>query len=135
MNSEFLLRKSVASSLFLLGAIAFLFTAVPQTEATEVYVGQWNNRKYNTKGTMTATLTKGQGNSWSGVFTGMAIGKNYRFTATFTERMHQGKRMLQGNSRIDGSMCKWAAYIVGSNLSGSYRAANGNNGNFSGRKR
>jgi len=135
MKTKNTLRKSTLSGLLLLGAITILFTAVPQASAAEVFVGQWNNKKYKTKGTMTATLTKGQGNNWSGVFTGVAIGKNYRFTARFTEKTSSGKRMLVGNSNIDGSMYKWAAYIGARTLNGTYRAANGNNGNFSGRKR
>lgn len=135
MNSKNILHKSILSGLFLLGAIAIFFTAIPEASAAEVFVGQWNNKKYKTKGTMTATLTKGQGNNWTGVFTGVAIGKNYRFTARFTEKTSSGKRMLVGNSNIDGSMYKWAAYIDTRMLSGTYRAANGNNGNFSGRKR
>lgn len=127
-------HRSLLAGAFLVAAMMFLFSA-PEAAAADVYSGQWNNRKFGTKGTMIATLTKGQGNNWTGVFTGIALGKNYRYTTRFTSRMQQGKLMLVGNSNIDGDTYKWAAFIVGSQLSGSYRASNGNNGNFNGRKR
>jgi len=127
-------RSFVLAGAVLAMALIFQFSA-PAASAADVYSGQWNNRKFGTKGTLVATLTKGQGNQWTGVFTGMALGKNFRYTTRFTSRMQQGKLMLVGNSNIDGDTYRWAAYIVGNQLTGSYRASNGNNGNFNGRKR
>ena len=49
--------------------------------------------------------------------------------------MQNGKLMLVGNSKVDGDTYRWAAYVTGNALSGSYRASNGNNGTFGGRKR
>jgi len=118
---------------FLFATTLFLFSA-PEAAAADVYRGQWNNRKFNTKGSLVATLTKGQGDQWTGVFTGIALGKNFRYTTNFTEKKQGNRTMLIGNSNVDGDSYKWAAYLTGTTLSGSYRASNGNNGNFSGRK-
>ena len=119
---------------FLFAATMFLLSAT-DSAAADVYRGQWNNKKFNTKGTLVATLTKGQGNQWTGVFTGVALGKNFRYSTTFTESKQGNRTLLRGNSSVDGDSYKWAAYLTGTTLSGSYRASNGNNGNFSGRKR
>ncbi|MGB0578953.1 MAG: hypothetical protein ACPGVU_04555 [Limisphaerales bacterium] len=118
---------------FLFAATMFLLSAT-ESAAADIYRGQWNNRKFNTKGSLVATLTKGQGNKWTGVFTGVALGKNFRYSTSFTERKQGSRIMLVGKSSVDGDTYSWAAYLTGNQLSGSYKATNGNNGGFAGRK-
>ena len=109
--------------------------ATAQTPVVENYGGQWHDRKHKRKGTVSAVLTKGRNNQWSGVFTGVALGRNYRYTVRFTERVQGSKRVILGNSTIDGSAYRWAASIIGTKLSGTYQAANGNFGTFTATKR
>jgi hypothetical protein len=128
-------RKSILSGGLLLAALTFLFAAAPQASAADVYSGNWNNKKYKTKGPLTATLTKGQGNQWTGTFTGTGLGKPFRYNTRFTSKQQGNRLLLTGTSNVDGDTYKWAAYVTGKQLSGSYRSNSGNNGNFGGSKK
>jgi hypothetical protein len=121
-----------------LGFIAILFCALLVPTSTgapaskeKTYSGEWNNRKYNTKGALTCRLTPTNERTWKAKFTGTGLGRPFSYDATLTAGRKGNQIVLQGVSSVDGERYNWAGNITGSSLTGSYRSATGNNGSFS----
>lgn len=119
--------------MLLITVTIFVIAASP-AQAADTYVGLWHDQKHKTKGTLKAVFTKGK-KQWTGVFTGIGMGKKFKYTINFTERVTAGKRVFLGDPTIDGSRYRWAAYLVGDKLTATYQAANGNYGTFTASKR
>lgn len=99
------------------------------------FSGDWNNRKYNTKGPLVAELTVGKGTSWSGRFTGKGLGKPFAYTTALRATQGKGGTInLTGTSNVDGDSYTWRAVIRGTQLIGAYQSKSGNNGRFTGRR-
>lgn len=104
---------------------------VQAADAAKVWTGSWNNRKYNTRGSLVCTVTSQQGNIWQAVFTGIGLNRQFRYPATLTARQAGGRTTLTGVTEVDSERYQWSGAISGRTLTGSYRSATGNNGSFS----
>ncbi len=103
---------------------------VAAAEANKAWTGTWNNRKYNTSGTLTCTVIGEQNGQWIARFTGMALGKPITYTALMTPKVNGEQTALTGTTKVDGFDYQWTATAAGKSLNGSYKASNGNNGEF-----
>jgi hypothetical protein len=101
--------------------------SVPVNKA---WSGTWNNRKYNTNGQLTCTVIGEQNGQWLARFTGVALGKPISYTALMRPTPQGANTALAGTTKVDGFDYQWTATASGNSLNGSYRASNGNNGEF-----
>jgi len=99
-------------------------------EPAKSWTGTWNNKKYNTNGALTCTVVGEQNGQWIAKFTGVALGKPISYTALMTPKKNSDQTALSGTTKVDGFDYQWSATIVGKALNGSYKASNGNNGDF-----
>jgi len=99
-------------------------------EIGKSWSGTWNNRKYNTSGPLTCTVIGEENGKWLARFTGTALGKPISYTALMTPKQSGARTDLSGVTKVDGADYQWTAAINGQSLNGSYRASNGNNGEF-----
>lgn len=101
-----------------------LLAVVSATQAAEpakAWSGTWNNRKYNTNGQLICTVVGEQNGQWIAKFTG---------TALMTPKKNGDQTALSGTTKVDGFDYQWSAVVAGKALNGSYKASNGNNGEF-----
>lgn len=91
--------------------------------------GSWNNKKYGTKGPLKLALTSGS-KTWQCKFTGTGLGKPFSYSATLTPKKAGNRITLTGVTRVDGDQYNWTGYVQGRRIVCSYKAASGNNGNF-----
>lgn len=124
------LRLASVLTLGILSTLLMVPTLRAASPGEKTYTGQWNNRKYNTKGALTCKLTPSRERTWKAKFTGTGLGRPFSYDATLTAGSRNGRVVLQGVSSVDGERYTWSGYINGSVLVGSYRSASGNNGNF-----
>ncbi|GDY21365.1 hypothetical protein LBMAG56_27120 [Verrucomicrobiota bacterium] len=108
---------------------------LPMSQAADVPVnkawsGSWNNRKYNTSGALVCTVQGEQNGQWIAKFTGTALGKPISYTALMTPKPNGANTALSGTTKVDGFAYQWTAELSGKTLNGSYKASNGNNGEF-----
>lgn len=96
----------------------------------QAWSGTWNNRKYNTNGQLTCTVIGEQNGQWLARFTGIALGKPITYTALMRPTPQGANTALAGTTKVDGFDYQWTATVAGKSLNGSYRASNGNNGEF-----
>ena len=99
-------------------------------DAPKSWSGTWNNRKYNTSGALTCTVVGEQNGQWIAKFTGIALGKPISYTALMTPKKNGEQTALSGTTKVDGFDYQWSATVAGKSLNGSYKASNGNNGEF-----
>ena len=109
------------------GAATAPKSSVPVNKA---WSGTWNNRKYNTTGQLICTVVGEQNGQWIAKFTGIALGKPISYTALMTPKPSGANTALSGVTKVDGFEYQWSGTISGQSLTGSYKAANGNNGDF-----
>jgi hypothetical protein len=102
-------------------------SSVPVNQA---WFGTWNNRKYNTSGQLICTVIGEQNGQWIAKFTGTALGKPISYTALMTPKQNGANTALSGTTKVDGFDYQWSALVSGKTLNGSYKASNGNNGEF-----
>ncbi len=122
-------------TLLLAGLLTLVLIVTPNrsadaAEANKAWSGTWNNRKYNTSGTLTCTVIGEQNGQWIARFTGMALGKPITYTALMTPKKNGDQTALSGTTKVDGFDYQWSGTVVGKSLNGSYKASNGNNGEF-----
>lgn len=96
----------------------------------KAWSGTWNNRKYNTSGQLICTVIGEQNGQWLARFTGTALGKPISYTALMRPTPSGANTALAGTTKVDGFDYQWTATASGNSLNGSYRASNGNNGEF-----
>ncbi|MFM8469872.1 MAG: hypothetical protein ACKODH_07875 [Limisphaerales bacterium] len=101
-----------------------------EVPVTQSWSGNWNYRKYNTTGALTCTVVGEQNGQWIAKFTGTALGKPISYTALMTPKASGTDTALSGTTKVDGFDYQWSATLAGKSLNGSYRASNGNNGEF-----
>ncbi len=101
--------------------------SVPVNKA---WSGTWNNRTYNTSGQLICTVIGEQNGQWIAKFTGTALGRPISYTALMTPKPGGANTALSGTTKVDGFDYQWTANVSGKSLAGSYRASNGNNGEF-----
>ena len=122
-------RLVLPASLALLTLLAPLLPA-DAAEPAKSWTGTWNNKKYNTNGALTCTVVGEQNGQWIAKFTGIALGKPISYTALMTPKKNGEQTALSGTTKVDGFDYQWSATVVGKALNGSYKASNGNNGDF-----
>ena len=103
---------------------------VAAAEPAKSWAGTWNNRKYNTSGQLICTVVGEQNGQWIAKFTGTALGKPISYTALMTPKKNGEQTALSGTTKVDGFEYQWTATLAGKSLNGSYKASNGNNGDF-----
>jgi|GEM_PF-556006 len=130
------------ASLLLAGLLALTLVITPNRPAgaadapkgsvpvNKAWSGTWNNRKYNTNGQLTCTVIGEQNGQWLARFTGVALGKPISYTALMRPTPQGANTALAGTTKVDGFDYQWTATASGNSLNGSYRASNGNNGEF-----
>lgn len=130
------------ASLLLGGLLALMLTLTPSRRAgaadapkgkvpvNQAWSGTWNNRKYNTNGQLTCTVIGEQNGQWLARFTGIALGKPITYTALMRPTPQGENTALAGTTKVDGFDYQWTATVTGKSLNGSYKASNGNNGEF-----
>lgn len=137
-------RKSRISSLFpvlpalrfvaaLIAFVVLCSTFAPNIQAQDKptrWTGTWNNKKYNTKGPLHATITPGKNGILKAKFTGRGIRSNFSFDADITKKKSGNRVTLSGKSKINGDQYQWTGRASSTTLSGSYRSRSGNNGSF-----
>lgn len=122
-------RVSLLSFLTLLALMVPFLTAAA-AEPAKSWAGTWNNRKYNTSGQLICTVVGEQNGQWIAKFTGTALGKPISYTALMTPKKNGEQTALSGTTKVDGFEYQWTATLAGKSLNGSYKASNGNNGDF-----
>jgi len=130
------------ASLLLGGLLALMLALTPSRRAgaadapkgkvpvNQAWSGTWNNRKYNTNGQLTCTVIGEQNGQWLARFTGIALGKPITYTALMRPTPQGENTALAGTTKVDGFDYQWTATVTGKSLNGSYKASNGNNGEF-----
>jgi len=131
------------ATLLLAGLLALIFFITPSRPAgaadapkkgnvpvNQAWSGTWNNRKYNTSGQLICTVIGEQNGQWIAKFTGTALGKPISYTALMTPKPNGANTALTGTTKVDGFDYQWSATVAGKGLNGSYKASNGNNGEF-----
>ena len=130
------------AGLLLAGLLALTLVVTPNRPAgaadapkgsvpvNKAWSGTWNNRKYNTNGQLTCTVIGEQNGQWLARFTGVALGKPISYTALMRPTPQGANTALAGTTKVDGFDYQWTATASGNSLNGSYRASNGNNGEF-----
>lgn len=125
------------ATLLLAGLLAFVLVITPSRPAggadvpvNKAWSGTWNNRKYNTSGQLICTVVGEQNGQWIAKFTGTALGKPISYTALMTPKASGANTALSGTTKVDGFDYQWTGTVAGKSLNGSYRASNGNNGDF-----
>ena len=94
------------------------------------FEGRWNNRKFNSSGTMTCVLDAPSPGRWSGVFRGVFQGDPFEFKTSFQSSGPETTGNVLGKQTIRGAKYQWTGTLRGSVLRGRYRATNGFNGEF-----
>ena len=122
-------RLLLPASLALITLLAPLRPA-DAAEPAKSWTGTWNNKKYNTNGALTCTVVGEQDGKWIAKFTGVALGKPISYTALMTPKASGANTSLSGTTKVDGFDYQWSATVAGKSLNGTYRASNGNNGEF-----
>lgn len=142
MNSTPDSSPAKRATLLLGGLLAFVLLITPSRPAgaadapksnvptNKAWSGTWNNRKYNTTGALTCTVVGDQNGQWIAKFTGVALGKPISYTALMTPKASGANTALTGVTKVDGFDYQWSGTISGKSLNGTYRASNGNNGDF-----
>lgn len=130
------------ATLLLAGLLALILVLTPSRPAgaadapkgsvpvNKAWSGTWNNRKYNTSGQLICTVIGEQNGQWIAKFTGTALGKPISYTALMMPKAGGANTALSGTTKVDGFDYQWSATAAGKSLTGSYRASNGNNGEF-----
>lgn len=125
------------ATLLLAGLLVLVLLITPNRPAgaadvpvNKAWSGTWNNRKYNTTGALTCTVVGEQNGQWIAKFTGTALGKPISYTALMTPKASGANTALSGTTKVDGFDYQWSGTVAGKSLNGSYRASNGNNGEF-----
>jgi hypothetical protein len=125
------------ATLLLAGLLAIILLITPNRPAgaadvpvNKAWSGTWNNRKYNTTGALTCTVVGEQNGQWIAKFTGTALGKPISYTALMTPKASGANTALSGTTKVDGFDYQWSGTVAGKSLNGTYRASNGNNGEF-----
>lgn len=103
-------------------------SAIAQEQKT--WAGKWNNRKYGTSGPLKCVAGEPGAGQWNAVFTGTFKGDPFEFRAAFQGKAGRQSTDLSGQSTIRGAKYQWTGKIQGRQLNGSYKAANGNYGEF-----
>ena len=115
-------RIVIALSLFV------FFDACSAEQRT--FRGKWNNRKFNSSGTMTCVAEEMSTGKWTAVFRGVFQGDPFEFEADFRSDSSGQKLSLTGQHTIRGAQYQWTGSLTGQTLRGRYRASNGFNGEF-----
>ncbi|MGZ0163391.1 MAG: hypothetical protein ACKVII_05710 [Planctomycetales bacterium] len=103
-------------------------SATAQEQKT--WAGKWNNRKYGTSGPLKCVAGESRAGQWNAVFTGTFKGDPFEFRAAFLGKAGRQSTDLSGQSTIRGAKYQWTGKIQGRQLTGSYKGANGNYGEF-----
>ena len=123
-------RRAVLIAFVILLALLAPLPPVAAAEPAKSWTGTWNNKKYNTNGALTCTVVGEQNGQWIAKFTGIALGKPISYTALMTPKKNGEQTALSGTTKVDGFEYQWTATVAGKALNGSYKASNGNNGDF-----
>ena len=101
-----------------------------EAETKKTWSGNWNNRKFGTKGPITCVAEMESKEKWKATFEGIGIGNPFKYEVEITATEKNGQTQLQGKSTVDGDQYEWSGYVKGNTLYGRYRSGSGNNGEF-----
>lgn len=99
-------------------------------ETKKAWSGNWNNRKFGTKGPVTCIADMQNKEKWKASFEGVGLGNPFRYEVEITATEKEGQIQLQGKSSVDGDQYEWSGNVKGDTLYGRYRSGSGNNGEF-----
>lgn len=120
------MNRLIVATVVLLGGL----TARAADEESRTFEGTWNNKKYNTSGTMKCVAKPGKDGKWSATFSGVFMGESFSYTVTFTEKKGQGQSDLSGNAEVKNQKYDWTGTLKSNTLTGKYRSNGGYYGEF-----
>jgi hypothetical protein len=92
--------------------------------------GTWNNRKYNTSGPLRCTAERKKDGSYEALFEGTFMGSPFDYKVPVKAIRQGNQTLLESSPTIDGDPYEWTGSVRGRVLSGQFRSAKGNNGEF-----
>jgi hypothetical protein len=114
-----------------LSAIVCLFLVLPSlAQDSRTWTGKWGNRKYGTSGPLKCVAKESKPGVWNAVFSGKFKGSPFSFKVAFQGKPNRQGAQLSGTSTVQGGRYQWSGAIRDRQLSGSYKASNGNYGEF-----
>ncbi len=90
-------------------------SAVPAA-SKKAWKGNWNNRKYGTKGPVTCIAVVQDNQTWKASFVGTGLGKPFKYEATIKATSKGDQMQLKGESKVDGDSYTWNGYVRGKTL-------------------
>jgi len=116
---------------FLTAAVLVLSASVAMAqEGTKTWEGTWNNKKYNSKGTLKCVAKLGKDGKWTATFTGVFMAEKFTYDVTFDEKKGKAQSDLTGKATIRNQNYDWTGSIKGDTLTGSYKSNGGYFGDF-----
>ena len=111
--------------------VAFFLTVAHANaeDVTKTWEGTWNNKKYNSNGTLKCVATLKDG-KWTATFSGVFMKEQFTYNVTFDEKAGKNQTDLSGKANIKNQNYDWTGAIKGDTLTGSYRSNGGYYGDF-----
>lgn len=114
------------AGLLLLFSSTFLHAA----DDTRTWKGTWNNKKYNSNGTLECVAKQGKDGKWTATFTGVFMGEAFKYDVSFDGKAARDQIDLSGKAEIKNQKYDWSGNIKGDTLMGRYRSNGGYFGEF-----
>jgi hypothetical protein len=111
-------------------AVVCLTAPAAAADTEKTFEGTWNNRKYNSSGTMKCVATEGKDGVWKANFSGVFMGEKFSYDVTFDSKAGKGQTDLSGKATVKNAQYEWTGALKGDKLTGKYAANNGYNGTF-----
>ena len=113
-------------------AVALLLTTerVRADESSKTWEGTWNNKKFNTSGTLKCVATPGKDGKWTATFSGVFMNERFSYDVTFDAKGGKSQSDLNGKAEIRNHKYDWTGSIKGDTLRGTYRSNSGYFGDF-----
>jgi hypothetical protein len=110
--------------------LCFVTTLPTFAQESRTWEGKWGNRKYGTSGPLKCVAAESKPGMWNAAFSGSFKGSPFNFKVAFSGKPSRQGSSLGGQATIGGSRYQWSGSIQGRQLKGSYKALNGNYGEF-----
>jgi hypothetical protein len=119
------MKRLIVATVVLLGGLN-----ARADENARTFEGTWNNKKYNTNGTMKCVAKPGKDGKWTATFSGVFMGESFSYDVSFTEKKGQAQSDLSGNAEVKNQKYDWTGTLKGNTLTGKYRSNGGYYGDF-----
>lgn len=111
--------------------VASSVSAFAADEESKTWSGRWNNKRYNTTGTLTCNATtRDGGKTFTAKFEGLFKGEKFSYDVKFNGTKAKGRTNLKGTATLDGDRYQWAGYIRGNTLFGQFKSLKKYYGSF-----